>query len=424
MRKRRQRLNSVALALLVLLIAATASAAPPPDKGKKPPRGDSSPPAISIESPTPGATQTGAFTIAGAAADAGSVARVDVRVDNGAFAAAAGTEHWTYDVDASMLAIGSHTFTARAVDAAGNMSETAVTVTVASPSPPTDATPPVITMVQPVAGATVGGVATVSGTASDAGGVSSVQLSVDGAVFAAVSQTTDWTFQLDTTRYADGSHTLTARATDASGNVGTAALTVNVSNAPTPPPANSGSSMTTPEGARIEVAADVSGWTAQQVYELLEPNAYQLSLIGPLLTVKVQTQYASQTTSGVTQSGGVYSNFRAVIYLRSNGSSTFDFRPDQVVAHEYGHVWTTYWRYMKQQGSWTAYLQARGLLGDSRVDSSYNWSTSEMAADDYRMLFGTAKAISQSGYINTQAVDPRYVVPGLKEFLVSSWAKP
>ena len=424
MYKPRRRLNALALALLVLLIAATASAAPPPDKGKKP-RGDTSPPAISIQSPTAGATQTGAFTIAGAAADAGSVARVDVRADGGAFAAASGTEHWTYDVDASTLAIGSHTFTARAVDAAGNVSETAVGVTVASPSsPPTDATPPTIAVVQPVAGATVGGVATVSGTASDAGGVASVELSVDGAVFAAVSQTTDWTFQLNTTLYSDGSHTLTARVTDASGNVGTAGLTVTVSNPSAPPPASTALSMTTPEGARIEVAPDVPGWTAQQVYDLLKPNAYQLSLIGPSLTVKVQTQYASQTTSGVAQSGGVYSNFLAVIYLRANGSSTFDFRPDQIVAHEYGHVWTTYWLYMKQQGSWTAYLQARGLLGDSRVDSSYNWSKSEMAADDYRMLFGTAKAISQSGYINTQAIDPRYVVPGLKEFFVNSWAKP
>ena len=57
------------------------------------------------------------------------------------------------------------------------------------------------------------------------------------------------------------------------------------------------------------------------------------------------------------------------------------------------------------------------------MDSSYDWSKNEMIADDYRMLFGTAAAVSQAGYINASATDPRFV-PGLKDFFVSKWSKP
>jgi hypothetical protein len=78
---------------------------------------------------------------------------------------------------------------------------------------------------------------------------------------------------------------------------------------------------------------------------------------------------------------------------------------------------------MTQNGDWTKYLQARGLAGDTRVDSTYNWNKSEMIADDYRMLFGTVTAQNQLGYINPDVPDPR-TVAGLKDFFVNSWAKP
>ena len=48
------------------------------------------------------------------------------------------------------------------------------------------------------------------------------------------------------------------------------------------------------------------------------------------------------------------------------------------------------------------------------------WSRNEMIADDYRLLFGTAAAQSEMGYVNPDVPDPRNV-PGLKDFFVSVW---
>ena len=44
-------------------------------------------------------------------------------------------------------------------------------------------------------------------------------------------------------------------------------------------PAGVSEQVVTPEGARIQIYSGVSGWTAQQIYDLLKPNAYQLGLI-------------------------------------------------------------------------------------------------------------------------------------------------
>ena len=43
--------------------------------------------------------------------------------------------------------------------------------------------------------------------------------------------------------------------------------------------------LVTPEGATINIYSDAVGWTAEQIYDLLKPNAYQLDVIGPTLTI-------------------------------------------------------------------------------------------------------------------------------------------
>jgi hypothetical protein len=180
--------------------------------------------------------------------------------------------------------------------------------------------------------------------------------------------------------------------------------------------------MVTPEGVTIDVAPDVvGGWTAQQIYDLLKPNAYQLDLIGPSLTIKVQTQYSSGTATSASSVGGVYTSVRATIYLKATSGQVFTARPDYVMAHEYGHVWTRYHFYLDHQGDWTPWLVERGLLGDPRLETSYNWAKAEMIADDYRMLFGTSTAIAQTGYINSDIADPR-TVAGLRDWFISTWA--
>jgi Bacterial Ig domain len=412
--------------VFLLLFAATAVAAPGGGKGG----GKPSKPTVSIATPSSGSTASGAVTVSGSASDSStSLASVQVSVDSGAYQQASGTTSWSFPLDTASYPDGTHTIAARATDSRGNTAVTNETVTFSNsappppPPPPSDTTPPTVSIATPASGSTVSGTVSVSGSASDAVGVSTVQVSVDGGAYQTAQGTSSWSYSLDTTALADGSHTLAARATDTSGNVSTTSegITVQNSTAQTLP---SGviDQLVTPEGATIQIYSGVSNWTAQQVYDLLKPNAYQLSVIGPTLTIKVQNQYASQTTSGASSTGDppVYSDFSATIYLKASNSS-FAVAPDAVITHEYGCAWTQYYLWIGHAGDWNPYLVERNLLGNPLLDSNLNWSRTELIADDYRMLFGTQKAQDELSYINPYIPDPR-TVSGLKDWFLTSWA--
>jgi hypothetical protein len=161
---------------------------------------------------------------------------------------------------------------------------------------------------------------------------------------------------------------------------------------------------------RYEVSTSAS-WTIRQVHTMLVASAMDLAQIGPGLTVKVQDSTPTQAVASV--SGSTVS---AVLYLQGTASG-FQSTPDATVAHEYGHIWSTYHLQVHEGGDWTGYLKARGLYGDSRLDSSYTWSRTEIIADDYRLLFGSSAAISESdGHLNWNIPDPR-TVTGLKDYL-------
>ena len=64
---------------------------------------------------------------------------------------------------------------------------------------------------------------------------------------------------------------------------------------------------------------------------------------------------------------------------------------------------------------------SRGLLGDSRLDTSYGWSIGEIAADDYRLLFGSAEAVAQRpAHMNRELAHPDEV-NGLRDYLLGPW---
>ena len=101
---------------------------------------------------------------------------------------------------------------------------------VVTTSTPPDRTPPTVSITAPTDGATVSGPVTIAASASDANGVSSVSFSLDGAPLA-TDTTAPFTASWDTTTATNDRHTLTATATDPSGNVGTAtAVGVTVAN--------------------------------------------------------------------------------------------------------------------------------------------------------------------------------------------------
>lgn len=101
---------------------------------------------------------------------------------------------------------------------------------VAAGVPPTDLTAPVVAIVSPANGSTVAGTVTVQANASDAVGVTQVELSLDGVLTVSSTQASA-SFTWDTRAFANGTHTLSARAYDAAGNVGSAPdVSVNVQN--------------------------------------------------------------------------------------------------------------------------------------------------------------------------------------------------
>jgi Bacterial Ig domain len=419
-------LAKLALALL-LALAATASAASGTGKGG---RKDTTPPSVSIAAPNGGTTVTGTFSVSGTASDNVQVANVQVSVDGGPYRSATGTTSWSVSLNSSGYADGSHTLTAKATDTSGKTATTVESVTFTNtpppptsapppPPPPADTTAPTVAFSTPAAASTINGSVSVTGTAADDTGLAKVELRVDSGAYQPVQGTGSWSAPLTTAAYADGTHILTASATDTAGNVTTTSESVTFAN-PSSLPSGVADQLVTPEGATIQVYSDVSGWTAQQVYDLLKKNAYQLALVGPSLTVKMQTTYASATSTSAVKTNGVYGSYKATMYLQAKSGTAFTSNPDAILAHEYGHAWTLYHLYLSHNGDWTPYLSVRGILGDPRLDSSYGWSKNEMIADDYRLLFGTGAAQDELAYLNPDVSDPR-TVAGLKDFFVNVW---
>jgi hypothetical protein len=177
---------------------------------------DTAPPSVGITSPAPGAWVHGTVPVGISAADNVGVTRTEVYVDN-VLLSTANTSGLTASWDTKTVADGYHAITAKAYDAAGNVGNSgtlAVTV---------DNTPPAVTLTGAAAGATLTGTAALSATAKDAGGVTATEIYVDG-VLAASSATGSTTFSWDTTKVADGAHTLQAKSYDTAGNAGTSDL--------------------------------------------------------------------------------------------------------------------------------------------------------------------------------------------------------
>jgi hypothetical protein len=99
---------------------------------------------------------------------------------------------------------------------------------------PVDTTPPTVSMTAPVAGATVSGPVTLSANASDNIAVASVQFQVDGTAVGAPITQAPYTMSWDSTTVANGSHSISAVATDTGGNTATATPVTITTNNPIP----------------------------------------------------------------------------------------------------------------------------------------------------------------------------------------------
>ena len=187
---------------------------------------NSSAPSISITSPASGATVSG--TVAVSTSVSSNTTSVQFKVDGANSGAAVTSAPFGFSLNTTTLSNGSHSLSAVATNSASQTATSAtVTVTVNNSSAPS------ISITSPASGATVSGTVAVSTSVSS--NTTSVQFKVDGANSGAAVTTAPFGFSLNTTTLSNGSHSLSAVATNSASQTATSAtvsITVNNSSAP------------------------------------------------------------------------------------------------------------------------------------------------------------------------------------------------
>ena len=219
-----------------------------------------------------------------------------------------------------------------------------VTVTATSVADPTksasttlslvpDVVPPVITLTSPASGATVSGSIVVTATASDNVGVTNVQFSVDGTSVGS-SASAPYSATWNTASLPNGSHQVTATASDAAGNTASQSATVTVSNPVTSvtlPVEVVGPNGTT-KAVTVNIAAPVSGaqlW--MQIHNLKYETEASVQINGgawiPINTSTVTLQGLAAAYGGI---GGGFSTLKLTLPIPNGslvaGANTVAFR--------------------------------------------------------------------------------------------------
>ena len=236
-------------------------------------------------------TKDNTLGLSGTVSDAGGAS--SVQIYDGATLlgpAPVSSGNWSYTTAA--LLGGSHSFTAKATDNAGNTATTsAVTATVDTTEPTETISTTIITDTGATGTITSGGVTNdntlgLSGTVSDAGGVSSVQI-YDGATLLGPATVSSGNWSYTTAALLDGSHSFTAKATDNAGNTTTTSAvtaTINTGQVDTTPPTetisttiitDTGATARSPSGGVTKdntlglsgTVSDAGGVSSVQVYD-------------------------------------------------------------------------------------------------------------------------------------------------------------
>src|SRR3989440_693948 len=189
---------------------------------------DTTPPTVAMTAPAPAANVSGTVTVSATASDNVGGGGGQVKLDGANLGAEVTAAPYTMAWDTTLVAVGGHSVSAVARDAAGHTATAAVSVTVL------DTTPPTVALTAPAPAATVSGTVTVSATATDNVGVVGVQFKIDGTNLGAEVTTAPYSLAWDTTLAAPGGHSVSAVARDAAGHTASAAVSVTVADT-TPP---------------------------------------------------------------------------------------------------------------------------------------------------------------------------------------------
>jgi subtilisin len=191
---------------------AAAGATPPAD----------TPPTVSVTSPANGSFVSGTINITASASDDKGVSKVDFYIDS-TLVATDNVAPYEYSWNTTTASDDSHAIKAVATDTASQTAQHIVTVTV-------DNTQPVVAVVEPAEGATVSGTITIKASVTETN-IDNVKYKIDSGSLASMTYNSPyWQASWDSTSVGNGAHTVTVRATDRAGNLGSDTNSFTVSN--------------------------------------------------------------------------------------------------------------------------------------------------------------------------------------------------
>jgi N-acetylneuraminic acid mutarotase len=191
---------------------------------------DFTPPTVTLTAPAEGATVSGIISLTATASDDRAISKVAFFVGT----TQVGIDYapsYSFSYNTRAMPNGAQVLTAKAYDAAGNVSTSApVNVTFEN-----DLTPPTVTLTAPAEGETLTGTVVLTATASDDRAMSRVAFFV-GTTQVGTDSTAPYSFSYNTRSLPNGAKVLTAKAYDAVGNVATSTpVNVTFENDFTPP---------------------------------------------------------------------------------------------------------------------------------------------------------------------------------------------
>src|SRR5437899_8821706 len=161
-----------------------------------------------------------------------------------------------------------------------------------------DVTPPTVSLTAPVTGVTASGTVMDSASATDNVGVVGVQFKLDGVNLGAEDTTNTYSISWNSTLVANGTHTLTAVARDAAGNLTTSApVSATVANDTIPPVISSVSAFNISSAAATITWATNEASDSQVEYGLTTAYGSSTPLNSSLLTAHAVTLTGFQATA-------------------------------------------------------------------------------------------------------------------------------
>ncbi len=181
------------------------------------PRGDRTPPVLTLLHPAAGTVLSGIVDVNIDASDNIGVTLIEFYV-NGELVDNDSIAPWGFAWNTSTLPIGTHSLYVKGFDAAGNVGTIPSTTFTIADNP--DVTAPILTLLFPAAGSQLTGNVDIVVDAIDDVGVTQVEFYIDGNLVS-TNPSAPWEYTWNTTGYSSGTHVLFVKGYDAAGNIGT-----------------------------------------------------------------------------------------------------------------------------------------------------------------------------------------------------------